>query len=128
MVWHRARPPWLFSRPLAVLRDRRFGLWRREDRYHGVGRWYSDPNDFAVQTRTGWTAGAGIETPFTLLGLFGPNWTTKTEYLYVDLGRSTNGFTLVGRPTAGVLTTDVKEHILRTGLSYHFNTPVVARY
>ncbi len=81
------------------------------------------------QTRTGWTAGAGIETPFTLLGLFGPNWTTKTEYLYVDLGRSTNGFTLVGPPNvAGVLTTDVKEHILRTGLSYHFNTPVVARY
>ncbi|MGB8038105.1 MAG: outer membrane beta-barrel protein, partial [Pseudolabrys sp.] len=64
------------------------------------------------QTRTGWTAGVGIETPFTLLGLFGPNWTTKTEYLYVDLGRSTNGFTLVGAPGgptgAGVLSTDVK--------------------
>ena len=37
-------------------------------------------------TKGGWTAGAGIETPFTLLGLFGPNWTSKTEYLYIDLG------------------------------------------
>ena len=33
-------------------------------------------------TNAGWTAGAAIETPFTLLGLLGPNWTTKTEYLY----------------------------------------------
>jgi outer membrane immunogenic protein len=85
------------------------------------------------QTRTGWTAGAGIETPFTFLGLFGPNWTTKTEYLYVDLGKSTNGFTLVGAPggpgnAPGVLTTEVHEHIFRTGLNYHFNTPVVAKY
>jgi outer membrane immunogenic protein len=75
------------------------------------------------QTQTGWTVGGGIETPFTFLGLFGPNWTSKTEYLYVDLGRSTNDF---GAP--GVFSTDVKEHILRTGLNYHFNTPVVARY
>ncbi|HVV42842.1 MAG TPA: outer membrane protein [Nitrobacter sp.] len=75
------------------------------------------------QTQTGWTVGAGIETPFTFLGLFGPNWTTKTEYLYVDLGRSTNDF-----GAAGVFTTDVREHIFRTGLNYHFNTPVVAKY
>ena len=27
--------------------------------------------------KSGWTAGAGIESPFTLLGLLGPNWTTK---------------------------------------------------
>ena len=43
------------------------------------------------ETRTGWTVGGGIETPFTLLGLFGPNWTSTTEYLYVDLGRSSHG-------------------------------------
>ena len=43
-------------------------------------------------TNTGWTAGVGIETPFTLLGLLGPNWTTKTEYLYVDLGSTSDNF------------------------------------
>jgi len=78
------------------------------------------------ETRTGWTAGAGIETPFTLLGLFGPNWTSKTEYLYVDLGRSTNAFDLGNAPV--VYSTRVQEHIFRTGLNYHFNAPVIAKY
>ena len=80
--------------------------------------------DSSSTTKSGWTAGAGIETPFTFLGLFGPNWTSKTEYLYVDLGSTTNP--IVG----GVLvnTTSVKEHIFRTGLNYHFNSPVVAKY
>jgi outer membrane immunogenic protein len=77
-------------------------------------------------TRTGWTVGGGIETPFTLLGLFGPNWTSTTEYLYVDLGRSSRSFDFGNAP--GVLTTGAQEHIFRTGLNYHFNTPVSARY
>ena len=77
------------------------------------------------ETRTGWTVGAGIETPFTLLGLFGPNWTSKTEYLYVDLGRSTSNLTL---GTPAVFTTNVQQHIFRTGINYHFNAPVVAKY
>lgn len=84
----------------------------------------ADPAQSFSNTRTGWTAGAGIETPFTLLGLFGPNWTSKTEYLYVDLGSNSNTFTGTGT----VLTTHVQEHIFRTGLNYHFNTPVVAKY
>ncbi|QND74341.1 outer membrane protein [Tardiphaga robiniae] len=73
-------------------------------------------------TKSGWTAGAGIETPFRLLGLFGPNWTSKTEYLYVDLGTASN---TVNTTT---VTTAVTEHIFRTGLNYHFNSPVVAKY
>ncbi|WP_441231283.1 outer membrane protein [Tardiphaga sp. 215_C5_N2_1] len=76
----------------------------------------------ASTTRSGWTAGAGIETPFTLLGLFGPSWTSKTEYLYVDLGSTSN---LINTTT---ITTNVSEHIFRTGLNYHFNSPVVAKY
>jgi outer membrane immunogenic protein len=80
--------------------------------------------DSLSTTKSGWTAGAGIETPFAFLGLFGPNWTSKTEYLYVDLG-STTGTILGG---ALVSTTSVKEHIFRTGLNYHFNSPVVAKY
>jgi outer membrane immunogenic protein len=80
-------------------------------------------------TRTGWTVGGGIETPFDLFGLFGPNWTSTTEYLYVDLGKSTNDFMLANAPgQPGILTTGVQEHIFRTGLNYHFNTPVSARY
>jgi outer membrane immunogenic protein len=78
-----------------------------------------------TDSKGGWTVGGGIETPFTLLGLFGPSWTTKTEYLYVDLGRTTDSLTLGG---AAVTSTHVQEHIFRTGLNYHFNSPVVAKY
>lgn len=77
-------------------------------------------------TRTGYAVGGGIESPFDFLGLFGPNWTSKTEYLYVDLGRSTDAYTVGG--VNHVLTTRTQEHTIRTGLNYHFNTPVVAKY
>jgi outer membrane immunogenic protein len=76
----------------------------------------------------GWTVGGGIETPFTFLGWFGPNWTSKTEYLYVDLGSSNYSIpTGFGGGTA-TFTTGVKEQIFRTGLNYHFSSPVVAKY
>jgi outer membrane immunogenic protein len=77
-------------------------------------------------TKTGWTAGAGIETPFRLLGLLGPNWTAKTEYLYIDLGSTTDNF-IIG-VAAATSTRAVTEHVFRTGINYHFNTPVVAKY
>lgn len=77
-------------------------------------------------TRTGWIAGAGIESPFELFGLFGKNWTAKTEYLYVDLGSSSDSNMLPGQYWK--FETHVQEHIFRTGLNYHINNPVVARY
>jgi outer membrane immunogenic protein len=81
--------------------------------------------------RGGWTVGGGIETPFTfLVSVLGNNWTSKTEYLYVDLGNSTGSFvfTALGVPVTATNTTQVREHIFRTGLNYHFNSPVVAKY
>ncbi|MEA2838177.1 MAG: outer rane immunogenic protein [Bradyrhizobium sp.] len=84
-------------------------------------------------TKGGWTVGGGIETPFTfLVGVLGNNWTSKTEYLYVDLGTSTGAFTIpavAGGPVVTAInSTRVHEHIFRTGLNYHFNSPVVAKY
>jgi outer membrane immunogenic protein len=76
-------------------------------------------------TRTGWTAGGGIETPFELFGLFGRNWTSKTEYLYVDLGNISDTDSTFNIIT---ISSHVHEHIFRSGLNYHFNAPVVARY
>ncbi|WP_424629111.1 outer membrane protein [Bradyrhizobium sp. SYSU BS000235] len=78
------------------------------------------------RTKTGYTVGGGIESPFEFLGLFGKNWTAKTEYLYIDLGRSTDSYTVGG--VDHTFTTRVQEHIFRTGLNYHFNSPVVAKY
>ena len=79
-----------------------------------------------THTRGGWTAGAGIESPLKFFGLFGPNWTAKTEYLYVDLGRTTDNF--VGLGAAQTFTTRTQEHIFRGGINYHFNalTPAMA--
>lgn len=79
------------------------------------------------RTRTGYTVGAGIESPFELFGLLGKNWTAKTEYLFVDLGHADDFVTVAGA-TGFAFSTKVQEHIMRTGISYHFNSPVVARY
>ena len=81
--------------------------------------------DSVTSTRSGYAVGGGIETPFTFLGLFGPQWTSKTEYLYVDLGSTTINLTA---PVAASFTTRVTEHVFRTGINYHFNSPVVAKY
>jgi outer membrane immunogenic protein len=87
------------------------------------------PGSFSFsETKAGWTIGGGVEQPFTLFGLLpGNNWTLKTEYLYVDLGSTSNTYTLAGLPHT--FTTEATSHIFRTGINYHFNAgPVVAKY
>ncbi len=73
-------------------------------------------------TRTGWTAGGGVEW------MFMPHWSAKAEYLFVDLssGGATGPFGFEfgthHHPQA---------NIVRAGVNYHFNwgaAPVVARY
>jgi outer membrane immunogenic protein len=55
-------------------------------------------------TQIGWTAGAGVEWAFA------DHWTTKLEYLYVDLG------------TANLAPASIalKENLVRLGLNYKF--------
>jgi outer membrane immunogenic protein len=62
--------------------------------------------------RSGWTVGGGLEYAFL------PNWTTKIEYLYVDLGRTECTFACSG----GVVptTVDFTTNIVRAGLNYKF--------
>jgi outer membrane immunogenic protein len=61
-------------------------------------------------TRTGWTAGAGVQYAFR------PNWSARLEYRYTDLGR-------VSAP-AGELTSfddnSFNFHALRAGITYKF--------
>jgi len=77
-------------------------------------------------THTGWTVGAGLEYAIT------KNLTFKTEYAYIDLGRTAyttsfstfTGFTSGTKPTV---------HLVRAGLNYKFDflappAPVVAKY
>ena len=77
-------------------------------------------------TKTGWTAGGGVET--VLLG----NWTGKLEYLYYDLGavRVSGIRTPVLPNLFTVNDQDVRGHIVRIGVNYRFGAPqaVVAKY
>ena len=70
------------------------------------------PSDFSEtkKTRWGWTVGTGFELAFA------PNWSLKTEYLYVDLGASECTVAVCG------VSTDVsfKLNVVRAGLNYRF--------
>jgi outer membrane immunogenic protein len=76
------------------------------------------PSFVFTHRRGGWTAGAGIESPLRVFGLLGPNWTAKTEYLYVDLGRTTD---VAVAAIGATFSTRTQEHIFRGGINYHFN-------
>lgn len=69
------------------------------------------------KTLSGWTAGGGIET------VLADNWTSRSEYLYVDVG---NGDALTSTAAGGLFPTtmqaDHKFHIFRTSLTYNFAT------
>jgi outer membrane immunogenic protein len=81
-------------------------------------------------TRAGWTVGAGAEW------MFAHNWSAKVEYLYYDLGCVTNTLPALVSPLAGAVfssasatsTTRYNGNIVRFGVNYHFDGPVVARY
>ena len=78
-------------------------------------------------TNVGWTAGAGIE------GVLGGNWTARLEYLYVDLGKANGSFlTAINALGGGMLSANYNSHvtdnIVRVGINYKFNSPLVARY
>ncbi len=74
-------------------------------------------------TQGGYAIGGGIESPFNLFGWFGPNWTSKTEYLFVDLGHVTD-MVVPASGAAMNYTMRIQEQTFRTGLNYHFNGPL----
>lgn len=58
--------------------------------------------------QSGYTLGGGVEWAFA------PNWSLKTEYLYVDLGKET------WSSPVGTYSTDTDFHTARVGLNYRF--------
>jgi outer membrane immunogenic protein len=85
-----------------------------------------------AHNKLGWTAGAGVETQ-----IWG-NWSTKLEYLYVDLGGTSDTLNIVSPlfgipalPRSFAITTasHLHDHIVRAGLNYRFGwEPVVAKF
>ena len=58
--------------------------------------------------KTGYTLGGGVEWAFA------PNWSLKSEYLFVDLGKET------WSSPVGTYSTDTDFHTARVGLNYRF--------
>jgi outer membrane immunogenic protein len=72
-------------------------------------------------SQSGFAVGAGIENKLDFFGLLGPNWTSRTEYLYIDLGSVNDTFVAGG--AAQTLTSNLHEHVWRTVVSYKFGGP-----
>jgi outer membrane immunogenic protein len=68
------------------------------------------------KTKAGWTAGAGAEW------MFAHNWSAKVEYLFVDLGKTSDAkFDIPPFSADGVrYTWHTQENLVRAGLNYHF--------
>ncbi len=69
-------------------------------------------------TRSGWTAGGGIEWGFA------PNWSTKFELLYMQF----NTVAFNTNVAEGPRTVPLNDTVARIGINYRFGGPVVARY
>ena len=69
-------------------------------------------------TRTGWTAGAGVEW------MFMPKWSLKVEYLYADLGSfnvtSANSDTITFPVSTINHEHRLTENLVRAGINWHF--------
>lgn len=82
------------------------------------------------KTKVGWTIGGGFEWALA------NNWSVKGEYLYADFGSVTAAGTTSPALSAVSFdpsrpwthSADVTAHIVRAGLNYRFNAPVMARY
>ncbi|SNB58527.1 outer membrane immunogenic protein [Rhodoplanes sp. JGI PP 4-B12] len=74
----------------------------------------------ASSTKAGWTLGGGVEGQLTT------NWSVKAEYLYIDLGTTTDsfstfytsGFPATGQAGLRTVTSSFRENIFRAGLNY----------
>src|SRR4029077_6285119 len=68
----------------------------------------------ASAIKTGWTIGGGVETSLTFLGLSN-RWSSKLEYLYVDLGSISNNFSIPLATGAGSYafssSSEIRDHI-----------------
>src|SRR5262245_23920247 len=65
------------------------------------------------ETRTGWTAGAGIEVAFA------PQWSAKLEYLHLDFGDRSFNWVLPPLPPI-TDTASVSMNVVRGGVNYRF--------
>ena len=87
--------------------------------YQSQGDWTGYGN-----TRTGWTAGGGVEWMFV------PNLSAKLEYLFMDLDSGGTTGSLTGYQWGTHVHPEY--NLIRAGVNYHFNwaapAPVLAKF
>lgn len=71
-------------------------------------------------TRSGWTAGGGLEWGFA------PSWSAKFEWLYMRF--DSPGFNTLGLGPSNRGSVPLDDNVVRAGINYRFGGPVVARY
>jgi outer membrane immunogenic protein len=84
------------------------------DKYSAIGIFLGAPYDFqGLETRLGWTAGAGIEWAFS------PYWSVKLEYDYY--GFSTHNVTFIDATSGTTGPENIKQNIqvVTLGLNFH---------
>ena len=70
---------------------------------------------------SGWTIGGGVETRI------GGNWSGKIEYLYINFGSVSATIPVAAGFVQQTATVDIRDHIIRAGLNYHFGQPASAQ-
>jgi outer membrane immunogenic protein len=73
----------------------------------------------ASSTRSGWTAGGGLEWGFA------PNWSAKFEWLYMKFDSVAFNTLAAEGPRSSV---PFDDNVIRAGINYRFGGPVVAKY
>jgi outer membrane immunogenic protein len=73
----------------------------------------------ATSTRSGWTAGGGLEWGFA------PNWSAKFEWVYMKFESAAFNTLAAEGPSSSV---PFDDNVVRAGINYRFGGPVVARY
>jgi outer membrane immunogenic protein len=91
-----------------------------EDKFGGCAPGFlcaTSPPASLTTTKTGWAAGGGLETKLSR------NWSQKTEYLFVDAGRSEFQSNQGNLPPASFKN---QFHVIKTGINYAFGGPAEA--
>jgi outer membrane immunogenic protein len=73
----------------------------------------------ASSTRSGWTAGGGLEWGFA------PNWSAKFEWLYMKFDSVAFNTLAAEGPRSSA---PFDDNVIRAGINYRFGGPVVAKY
>jgi outer membrane immunogenic protein len=92
------------------------GVAFAHDKYNLDGTFLGVPFDFASdQTRTGWTAGAGLEWAFWT------NWSAMLEYQYYDFGTDTINLGLTTAPAIAI-PFNIRDtiHTVKAGVNFRF--------